>query len=187
MWRLMILNLPCFLQTSSWAAFHRAEPLALLHVQDHVVQRWHLGKTPEMRKAVIVLIFSPPCANSWPIRHYHVNFRRFTTIQGTFITNFLAFLRIFCAHFSKPEKSTFVLTITLFAFLQDTKPSCTQNPPHAQHAFSAHAFLIHFCPYRDRDRSGLKGHVQKKHTGREGDFECKRVWCLAEMRKAFNS
>ena len=43
------------------------------------------------------------------------------------------------------------------------------------------------CPYRDRDRSGLKTHVQRKHAGREGDFECKRVWCLAEMRKAFNS
>ena len=43
------------------------------------------------------------------------------------------------------------------------------------------------CPFRHKDRNGLKTHVQKKHTGREGDFECKRVWCLAEMRKAFNS
>ena len=40
------------------------------------------------------------------------------------------------------------------------------------------------CPYRDKDRSGLKRHVQRKHAEREGDFECKRVWCLAEMRKA---
>ena len=40
------------------------------------------------------------------------------------------------------------------------------------------------CPFRHKDRNGLKTHVQKKHTGREGDFECKRVWCLAEMRKA---
>ena len=43
------------------------------------------------------------------------------------------------------------------------------------------------CPYRHKDRNGLKMHVQKKHTGREGGFECKRVWCLAELRKAFNN
>ena len=40
------------------------------------------------------------------------------------------------------------------------------------------------CTYRDKDKSGLKRHMQRKHAGREGDFECKRVWCLAEMRKA---
>ena len=47
-------------------------------------------------------------------------------------------------------------------------------------------FPCDHCPYRHRDRNGLKMHAQKKHTGREGGFECKRVWCLAEMRKAFN-
>ena len=31
------------------------------------------------------------------------------------------------------------------------------------------------CPYRDRDRNGLRRHMEKKHT--EGKFECKRVWC----------
>ena len=47
-------------------------------------------------------------------------------------------------------------------------------------------FPCDHCPYRHKDRNGLKMHAQKKHTGREGGFECKRVWCLAEMRKAFN-
>ena len=35
------------------------------------------------------------------------------------------------------------------------------------------------CHYRNRDRNGLKKHVEKKHT--EGKFECKRVWCLVRV------
>ena len=35
------------------------------------------------------------------------------------------------------------------------------------------------CPYRDRDRNGLRRHMQKKHT--EGKFECKRVWCCVRL------
>ena len=38
------------------------------------------------------------------------------------------------------------------------------------------------CPYRDRDRNGLRRHMEKKHT--EGKFECKRVWCQVRLTTA---
>ena len=125
----MILNLPCFPQTSSLAAFHRAEPLALLHVQDHVVLRWHLDKTPEMRKAVIVLIFYPHCANSWPKRPYYVNFRRLTVILGIFDNNFLNFYTPFVLIFLRGRKSTLVLIIKRFShFCKTPNPLALKTP-----------------------------------------------------------
>ena len=45
----------------------------------------------------------------------------------------------------------------------------------------ARKFLCDECLYRDKDRNGLRRHTQEKHTRREGDFECKRVWCLVKM------
>ena len=38
------------------------------------------------------------------------------------------------------------------------------------------------CPFRDRDRNGLRRHMEKKHT--EGKFECKRVWCQVKLSTA---
>ena len=45
----------------------------------------------------------------------------------------------------------------------------------------ARNFPCNDCPYMDRDRNGLRRHMQRKHTEREGGFECKRVWCLVRM------
>ena len=42
-------------------------------------------------------------------------------------------------------------------------------------------FLCDECLYRSKDRHGLRRHTQEKHTRQEGDFECKRVWCLVKM------
>ena len=42
-------------------------------------------------------------------------------------------------------------------------------------------FLCDECLYRSKDRHGLRRHTEERHTRREGDFECKRVWCLVKM------